>query len=143
MAAATAMLASLPFDWALRMRLGGTNLNGFVLSDCVLPVLDDQQTTHLARLALRMCATSPWTNALWEMARGEGWCERPDPAIDPSQRRELTTTIDVAVGQAFGLTAADVAWMTRGEPFIKGFWRIERDLPESERRPQRWLTAVR
>ena len=143
MAAATAMLASLPFDWALRMRLGGTNLNGFVLSDCVLPVLDDQQTTRLARLALRMCATSPWTNALWEMAQGEGWCERPDPAIDPSQRRELTTTIDVTVGQAFGLTAADVAWMTRGEPFIKGFWRVERDLPESERRPQRWLTAVR
>lgn len=141
LAAATAALGSLPFDWALRMRLGGTNLNRFVLTDCMLPRLDDATTTALATTALRLCATAPWTDSLWQLAREEGWCSTPAPATDAEQRRRLTTSIDLAIGNAFGLTAADVTWLTRGEPFAKGFWRIERHLPEAERRPQRWARA--
>lgn len=142
MAAATAMLASLPFDWALRMRLGGTNLNRFVLTDCILPVVDTALATQLARLALRMCATTRWTDDLWETARREGWCDQSAAAVDAAHRRGLATEIDVAVATAFGLSRADVEWMTRGEPFRKGFWRIERNLSPSERRPRRWLNAT-
>jgi hypothetical protein len=141
LAAGTAMLASLPFDWALRMRLAGTNLNRFLLTDCMLPKIDDATTTQLAQLALRMCATTPWTDELWQLAEHEGWREQCAPAVDAEDRRALTTAIDIAVGQAFGLTHDDVVWMTRGEPFIKGFWRIERSLPEVQRRPNRWLAA--
>ncbi len=143
LAAATAMLASLPFDWALRMRLGGTNLNRFVLTDCMLPVVDEQRTTELAVLALRLCATTRWTHDLWHLAQTEGWCGARDPVTNAQQRRELTTTIDVSVGAAFGLSYSDVEWLTRGEPFVKGFWRIERELPEEQRRPRRWLAALR
>ncbi len=143
LAAGTAMLASLPFDWALRMRLAGTNLNRFVLTDCILPNVDDATMTRLAQLALRMCATTPWTHELWQIAQREGWNERCEPATEAEERRALTTEIDVAVGQAFGLTHDDAIWMTRGEPFIKGFWRIERTLPEAQRRPNRWLAACR
>ncbi|MCK5940678.1 MAG: hypothetical protein KAI24_01815, partial [Planctomycetes bacterium] len=137
------MLGSLPFDWSLRMRLGGTNLNRFVLTDCVLPRVDDADRRSLALLALRLCATPRWTDGLWRIARREGWCEQRRPARDPATRRELQTRIDVLVGAAFGLTADDVAWITRGPPFAKGFWRIERDLDPQQRRPQRWLQAVR
>jgi hypothetical protein len=143
LAAGTAMLASLPFDWALRMRLAGTNLNRFLLTDCMLPKINDATTTQLAQLALRMCATTPWTDELWQLAEREGWREQCVPAVDAEDRRALTTAIDIAVGQAFGLTHDDVVWMTRGEPFIKGFWRIERALPEVQRRPNRWLAACR
>ena len=141
LAAGTAMLASLPFDWALRMRLAGTNLNRFVLTDCMLPNVDDAVTTRLAQLALQMCATTAWTDELWQLAQREGWNEQREPAVEAEQRRALATEIDVAVGAAFGLTHEDIAWMTRGEPFIKGFWRIERSLPEAQRRPNRWLAA--
>ncbi|MFT4514610.1 MAG: hypothetical protein ACI89X_000704 [Planctomycetota bacterium] len=143
LAAGAAMLASLPFDWALRMRLAGTNLNRFVLTDCMLPKVDDATTARLAQLALRMCATAPWTDELWQIAQREGWSDRREPAVDAEERRELTTAIDVTVSKAFGLTHDDVAWMTRGQPFIKGFWRIERALPEAQRRPNRWLAACR
>jgi methylase of polypeptide subunit release factors len=141
-AAGTAMLASLPFDWSLRLRLAGTNLNRFVLTDCRLPQLDQATTELLARLALRMCATTPWTDELWQLAEAEGWCHGRNPATDPAERRQLTTTIDATVSRAFFLTPDDVAWMTRGRPFLKGFWRIERELPERERRPNRWLRAL-
>ena len=142
LAAATAALASLPFDWALRMRLGGTNLNRFVLTDCMLPQLDDATTTTLAIAALRLCATTPWTDSLWQLAHTEGWCNTPTPVTDAEERRRLTTSIDVTVGNAFGLTKADIEWLTRGEPFAKGFWRIERHLPEADRRPQRWVLCL-
>lgn len=143
-----AVLGSLPFDWALRLRLGGTNLNGFVLADCVLPVLDDDDADRLARAALALCAILPWHTELWDRAHAEGWCGDAAPARDVASRRRLQTTIDVAVGRAFGLSPDDVAWLTRGcddppDPsFAKGFWRVDRDLPPAERRPNRWRCAA-
>ena len=49
----------MAFDWALRQRLGGTNLNGFVLADCVLPRLDDAVAIELARLAQQAARLEP------------------------------------------------------------------------------------
>jgi hypothetical protein len=155
MAAAAAVLSSLPFDWALRLRLGGTNLNGFVLADCVLPRLDAADETGLARLALQLAAILPWHTALWEQAAAEGW-GLGTPATDPEHRRQLTTCIDVLVGDAYGLRADDVAWITRAcdQPIAalrrrgqapgpaKGFWRVDRDLAPPMRQPNRWLAAV-
>ncbi len=142
LAACAAALASLPFDWSLRMRLAGTNLNRFVLEDCVLPRLDAAARDELARAALRLCAIAPWTEPLWRAAQAEGWCADAAPATAPQRRRALQTRIDVLVGEAFELTRDDVAWITRGPPFAKGFWRVARDLSEPLRRPHRWLEAL-
>lgn len=142
LAAAAAAIASLPFDWALRMRLSGTNLNRFVLADCVLPRLSAAAQDELARLALRLCATTTWSAPLWNHAASEGWCNTRAPARDPEERRALQTRVDVVVADAYGLSAEDVAWITRGEPFAKGFWRIERDLAPTSRRPSRWRAAT-
>ena len=142
LAAAAAAIASLPFDWALRMRLSGTNLNRFVLTDCVLPQLSAAAQDELAQLALRLCATTTWSAPLWNHAAHEGWCKTRAPACDPEERRALQTRVDVVVADAYGLSAEDVAWITRGEPFAKGFWRIERDLAPTSRRPSRWRAAT-
>lgn len=150
-AAAAAVLASLPFDWALRQRLGGTNLNGFVLADCVLPRLSEAVAIELARLSLRLCAVPPWHASLWQLAMAEGWGEPPNPILDTEGRDAATTRIDVLVGLAFGLDAAAVHWLTRGceaapgarvgNP-AKGFWRIDRERPPARRRPMRWRAAL-
>ncbi|HEB51826.1 MAG TPA: SAM-dependent DNA methyltransferase [bacterium] len=144
LAAGAAMLASLPFDWALRMRMGGTNLNQFVLTDCVLPRVDDATRRRLAWIALRLCAPHPWCVDLWENAQREGLCTTTEaPATDAGERRALQTEIDHLIAKAFRLDLADIEWITRGQPFRKGFWRVERDLPPSERRPQRLRMAIR
>jgi hypothetical protein len=156
LAAHAAVLSSLAFDWALRQRLGGTNLNAFVLADCVVPALDETTARELARLALQLCAILPWHAGLWQQARDEGWADDLAPAIVDDERRELATRIDVLAGRAFGLRTDDVAWIVRGcdrdearlrardtgDLPSKGFWRIDRDLPPPQRRPLRWLAVV-
>ena len=142
LAAAAAALSSLPFDWALRMRLGGTNLNRFVLTDCSLPALSNDARDELATLALRLCATTSWSATLWDHAAREGWSDHRQPARDPELRRALQTRIDAIIGAAYELSREDVAWITRGEPFAKGFWRVERNLAPEDRRPARWRAAI-
>jgi hypothetical protein len=155
LAAAAAVLGSLPFDWALRQRLAGTNLNQFVLADCVLPELDDDAECQLARLALRLCALLPGHAALWRAAECEGWCPDAGPAVEAAARADLLERLDVRVGRSFGLDEADVAWISRDceRPVAelrrvpagaqaKGFWRVDRALPPELRRPNRWRAAV-
>ncbi|HEU4419169.1 MAG TPA: N-6 DNA methylase, partial [Planctomycetota bacterium] len=101
-AAGAAVLSSLPFDWAVRLRLGGTNLNGFVLADCVLPRLDAVTELELATIALRLCAVLPWHGSLWQQASDEGWLAGGEPAVELQQRRALATRIDLLTGRAFG-----------------------------------------
>ncbi len=149
LAAGAAVLSSLAFDWALRLRLGGTNLNGFVLADCVVPPLDAASEQELATLALRLCAVLPWHGPLWATAAAEGWHAAAAPAVDAAERRALATRIDICVGRAFGLDVEHVAWIVRGcdRPRAsgghrKGFWRVDRALPPADRRPVRWLAAL-
>ncbi|MCA8951490.1 MAG: N-6 DNA methylase [Planctomycetes bacterium] len=142
MAAGAAVLASLPFDWALRRRLTGTNLNGFVLADCHIPRLDPTTETALARLALRLAAVLPWHVPLWSEARREGWhAAAPAPAVDRAARGALLTEIDHRVGLAFGLGPHDVEHIAadRGP---RGFTRLEPELDPAERRPARWRQAA-
>lgn len=155
LAAAAAVLSSLPFDWALRLRLGGTNLNAFVLGDCVLPRLDATAEAELAHLALQLAAILPWHAPLRAQAAAEGWDPGP-PATAPDARRALATRIDVVVGRAYGLGPDDVAWITRGCDLpvaalrrrggppraARGFWRVDRDLEPPLRQPNRWLAAA-
>ncbi len=157
MAAAAAALSSLAFDHALRLRLVGTNLNHFVLADCVLPRLDETDAVDLARAALRLCAILPDGDTLWREATAEGWLPDEGPATRPEVRRDLATRIDLIAGRAFGLDADDIAWIVRGcdrpatesrgaaasRAHGRGFWRVDRTLPPHERRPMRWLAAAR
>lgn len=156
LAAAAGVLGSLPFDWALRQRLAGTNLNQFVLADCVLPELDADVECQLAGLALRLGALLPGHAPLWRTAAAEGWCPDGGPAIDAATRASLVEQLDVRVGRSFGLDDADVAWITRdcerpaaalrrvpAGARTKGFWRVDRDLPPELRRPNRWRAAAR
>lgn len=143
LAAGAAVLGSLAFDWALRRRLTGTNLNGFVLADCVVPRLDAATTVALARLALRLCAVLPWHRRLWQLADNEGWTTgAPNPATSRASRGDLFIELDATVGRAFGLDVDDVRWITT-DAGPRGFRRVDRDLPPRARRPQRWLAAYR
>lgn len=158
---AAGVLGSLSFDWAMRQRLCGTNLNGFVLEECVLPRADATTRSAIARLALRLSAILPWHERLWQRARSEGWIA-PDwqrashAAREDAARQPLRTQLDVLVARAYGLGADDLMWMLRGcdlpvdelrrtcrgsDP--RGFWRIDRRAPPPLRHPVRVLTAMR
>lgn len=153
LAALAAVLASLPFDCALRLRMSGANLNSFVLADCCVPRLDAAAERELAALAVRLCALLPQHAPLWRQARAEGFVGAADePARTPAERGALQTRLDVIAARAFGLDEDDVRWIVRGcgddaaavaERRPEGLWRVERTRAADERRPLRWLRAMR
>ena len=152
------VLASLTFDWALRKRLAGTNLNGFVLADTVLPIATDNDRAEIAEIALRMCAMLPWHGPMLVRAHSEDLLrDRVQPALDQSVRDELRIRLELLVARAFGLGTDDLEWMLRDcdlpverlqdrqatarlDP--KGFWRVDRKLPPHLRLPIRTLIAA-
>lgn len=158
---ATGVAGSLVFDWAMRQRLAGTNLNRFVLEESVWPVCDAPARQAIARLTLRLSAIMPWQEPIWQAARDEGWLEpgcgmHTHAAHAEPERRRLRLALDVAVARAFGLGADLLAWMLRGcdlpaaairrgggDRDRKGFWRIDRDLAPADRHPVRVLAAMR
>ena len=80
-AAAAAVLGSLCFDWSMRQRLAGTNVNAHFLWDSVWPVMDRERATLLAGLTLRL--THPgWRHA----APGRGGPPAQGPPGPPPPR---------------------------------------------------------
>lgn len=156
------VLGSLVWDWALRLRLAGTNVNGFVLADTLLPDAGAGVQDRIAVLALRLCAILPWHAALWTTAAMEGWLPgghamATHSARDESQRRQLLAELDVEVAMAFELGTADLAWILRDcdHPVAslrdrrftrtldaRGFWRIDRELAPPARHPRRVLALA-
>jgi hypothetical protein len=156
-----AVMGSLVYDWALRLRLGGTNLNQFVLADTVWPRAGADRRRSLALLALRLSAVHPWDAPLWQAAAREGIApvgasDGRLAATSAAERRSLCAQLDVAVARAFGLGAGDLVWILRDceldagrlrDPACtrsldqKGFWRIDRKLPADRRHPAAVLRA--
>lgn len=154
---AAGVMGSLVYDWALRQRMGGTNLNRFVLQDTVWPAATDL-LDEIASLTACLSWIGPRFAPCWPLARQQGWLDRDArPASEPSARRALNVQLDLAVARAFGLDRDDLAWMLRDcdhscanlrdarfrrdlDP--KGLWRVDRDRQPQERLPVRVLQAV-
>lgn len=155
LACATGVLASLSFDWAMRQRLAGTNLNAFVLADTVLPETSDAIASSIARRVLQLCAVQPWHGELWRNAHREGWVgPEATPIVAPAARADLRVELEVLVARAFGFGLDDLAWMLRDCDWpcerlrdrratqqleAKGFWRVDRELEPEQRLPVRVL----
>lgn len=146
-----AVMGSLVYDWVLRQRLAGTNLNAFVLADTVWPTVDGATRRRLAQLALRIGAVHTWDESLRAHLDDAAAAPAPDARL-------LRVELDVAVARAFGLSVADLAWILRdcGLPAAelreasrqrrldpKGFWRVDRDQPPEHRHTVQVLAAMR
>jgi hypothetical protein len=162
-AAAAAVLASFCFDWAMRQRLAGTNVNAHFLWDSVWPRIDGVRSAALAALTLRLTHPS-WRHAgRWLIARADlGAAGEPPPqrlfAQAPAERLRLRCMIDALVAEQYGLDESQLGWILRdcGHPRQllssadfrrsldpKGFWRVDRQLPASTRHTVLTLAAFR
>jgi hypothetical protein len=143
------VLASLVWDWTVRQRLAGTNLNRFVLADTVVPTPEPWLVERIARKSLQLCAVLPWQSGLWTMARQEGWWQDdPEPLRSAADRRVQQVELELDVARAFELQPDDLHWTLRDcdrpaaeltdrdmarrlDP--KGFWRVDRGLAPADR----------
>lgn len=153
-----AILNSTVFDWALRLRMAGNNLNRFVLIDVAVPPPESVFGIEGLDAAVESLAlTSAWFDPL--RARAARRRPIPPPLLDGDARRRVRAAIDAVVARAYGLGIDEYAHVLAGTDLpcarltpaavaghplpAKGFWRVDRELPPTERLPALALAAFR
>jgi len=156
-----AMLGSLVFDWTLRQRLAGTNLNAHFLWESRWPQPDPELLEPLQVMVARLTHAG-WRHApRWSrLARSLPALSSVSPAslfaVEPRARVDLRAAIDALMADACGLTPDDLRWILRdcghpvsrlGAPAFrrgldpKGFWRVDRRAAPQDRLPTLALQA--
>jgi len=146
--ALTAVLNSFVFDFVLRCRMAGNNLNYFILEECPLPslgkVLASKQLIEIAR-TLNLCHAR-FARQWLRSPQHDGayrWITRDD------ERATARSYLDALVAHLYGLSLDDFAWILRdcqrAAPLIagrsssprqlraKGFWRVDKAKEPTER----------
>jgi hypothetical protein len=135
-----AVMNSLVFDFALRTRMGGLNMNPFVVLECPYPSnIPTTAFTPIALSTLRLCGNIANFAPQWlkfrrqfpelEKREWKHWW-----AVTEADRLRLRVEIDALCADLYGLDPDDFDWIVRDEPSDpKGFWRVDRHLPLRER----------
>ncbi|MDZ4834412.1 MAG: DNA methyltransferase [Candidatus Melainabacteria bacterium] len=139
--ALTACLNSFVFDFVIRRKMAGNNLNYFVIEECPLPKLTGtnlplfrQLAKIVVQLNFRHLRFSRELNQL-------GYTSHPSTTVDSAQFRILRSYIDVLVAYLYGLDHQDLALILSDtligseELNVKSFFRVDRNLDSEERLP--------
>lgn len=141
--AIAAALNSLSYDFALRAKLGGLNLNYFVISETPVTKVNVVLPEVLG-IAARLCLNHPWFSPTWmEISTISSRLTTP-PSRWPfthHERLRLRCMLDAIVAVLFGLSRQDFAWILKDcdHPRLsladkkfcrrldpKGFWRVDK-----------------
>lgn len=159
-----AILNSLPFDWTVRQRIGGTHLNWFIVQE--LPLLPREVVNATVEIAKYVAALGMPANVFspdWLRLRyivpaltSSSW--KSLWAITPYERLRLRCMLDSIIAELFGLTWDDFAWILRdcdhpvddirNKAFAraldpKGFWRVDKEKAPELRHTVLTLLAFR
>lgn len=138
-----AVFSSFGFDYILRQRLSGSNLSGFILQECPLPIIRTNEATQKAQRSgfaagcLTLVHRHFAPDWLWlrRLYPGLGSCEWKNWwAVTEADRLRLRVEIDALCADLYGLDPHDFDWIVRDDPTDpKGFYRVDRHLPFRER----------
>lgn len=157
------VMSTLIYDWSMRQRMAGTNLNSFILEESVWPEASPPVARRIAVMAARLALITPRDATVWIDLRNRGWLPeglgwRQLLTLDGSDRTRLQCTLDAIVSALFGLGTEDLTWVLRdchhpptdlrNREFTrrldpKGFWRIHRNQHPDFRRTTLALEACR
>jgi len=139
--AVSAIFSTIAFDWAVRQRLVGLNMNEFVMLETPLPSRDSNLADALLTLAgdLSFGIGSLSIERLLASPRS---LARPS-ALTPRRRIERTAMVDAIIAVTLGLGEQDIRHMlsdcdrprghrVRSNP--KGFWRVDKEKDPELRR---------
>jgi len=142
-ATATASFASLAYDWTMRLRIGGTNVNAFFVLESGIP---QHVPPRAALIVLSLTMTGNRHAPRWLEARQSGLVTIQNKyqrlwAITPHERLRLRCMLDAIVAALYGLDRDDFSWILKDcdhpaslladrtfcrqlDP--KGFWRVDK-----------------
>ncbi|MBT8507419.1 hypothetical protein AZH53_03115 [Methanomicrobiaceae archaeon CYW5] len=136
---------SIPFDYAVRTRLGGTSLIWSVLEEMPTPVQLHTSGERLCQYSVELLLPNQLFAAIWMQIKDDypnkinrSW--KSCWAITPHERLRLRCILDSIIAYFYGLSAEDMGWILRDcghstynirslskEFDPKGFWRVDKD----------------
>jgi hypothetical protein len=137
---AAASISSLAYDFALRARVGGINLNWFILEESPIPrPTNDTRSRlielHTARLTFVHRRFAPeWLllRRIYPQLAAMQW--KSWWAVTEADRLHLWLELDAICADLYALDPDDLDWIVREDPTDpKGFWRVDKELPFRER----------
>lgn len=152
-----AIVNSFALDSLARLRLAGTHLDYYLVSEFPLPKVDRCAclTEPVLRLANCHIRYAPeWLVLTPPSSRRVPW--KRLWAVTPHERLRLRAILDAAVAELYGLDLDDFAWILRDcdhpvakvcdKPFSrtldpKGFWRVDKEQDPELRHPVLSLVA--
>ncbi len=135
-----AVMNSLVFDFALRTRMAGLNLNPFVILECPYPAhVSHKVLQRLFIASIRLCGNILTFAPQWLKGRrhfpelqAREW--KHWWAVTESDRLRLRVESEALCADLYGLCPDDFDWIVRDDPSDpKGFWRVDKQLPYRER----------
>ncbi|MHA2295741.1 MAG: Eco57I restriction-modification methylase domain-containing protein [Candidatus Hodarchaeales archaeon] len=137
----TAFFNSFCFDFSLRLRLTGTNLNWFALEECPIidPFkLDKRILAKIAELTARLNFISIIYSPAWlylkKLFSLENVAWQSCWAITPYERTRMRAILDAIIAHLLGLTREEFNWILRDDTSnLKGFWRVDNEKPKKLR----------
>lgn len=144
-AAVSLAFSSIPFDWLVRKRLGGTHINLFVAEECAASELFrrgivDYAEQYLGLVFPDALSARAWLEFDYVLPKQRSW--RRNWAITMHERARRKAMLEAVAFCFFGLAVEDAVQMLQGvdlpstllknEAFCKsldsrGFWRIDKD----------------
>lgn len=150
------VMGSLSYDYVLRNRIAGTNINAFFLWETGWPATG-AVADAIESVVKRLCAPSQRDGVEW-FGHGAGdvisW--RSLWALSPHERLRLRCILDAAVAALYGLDLDDLKWILKdcdhpaadvtNKAFArrldpKGFWRVDKHEPPERRHTVLTLAA--
>ena len=146
---AIALLNSFVFDWSIRQRLAGTNLNWHVLAEGVLP------NAQRLRLSTAVHSLNLFPRQFSQILTIRA--THAKPALLNGERIRLRSIADALASAAYGCTTEDLHHILRDTDLptadllsgskraasldARGFWRVDRDVPPEVRHTVLTLVA--
>ncbi len=145
-----AYLNSFAYDFVMRRKCGSLTLDFHTVSATPSPrAVPAESRSRLVKCAAELAMPHRMFAREWLRLRAEypGLEETPWQqlwAIDDARRLRLRCMIDAIVAELYGLSYDDFAYILRIDPDDpKGFWRVDKNLPEEQRQTTLTVQAFR
>ncbi len=142
-----ACLNSFVFDFVLRLRLVGNNLNYFILQECFLPLPDLLlNVPELLDIVIKLSLNNKQFGT--QLLRSLN-AESHESQVAGVERLRLRCILDALIAELYGLEVGDLNYILRDCDLLhsgipkrerenqqlnsKGFWRVDKNLPPAGR----------
>lgn len=136
-----AALNSFSYDFALRNRLGGLNLNYFVIAETPIPQAEGLGVQAISGIGLRLCLPSTTFSDQWLKSGSIDREWKALFALTDHERLRLKVINEALCADLFGLSISELKFVLEGSDLPiselggertkmlnpKGFWRIDKD----------------